>query len=190
MTTIITNIYSYNELSDDAKETAIQSLMDQAQNDPYILDHTSDQCMVSLRAIADDFGVKLTDWSIGAHNYHNYVKTSSVLRGNRAKKAVAEVLIRNGYPRRNTFAEMEDPSCFPGRCPWTGVCFDESLIEEIAKAVMTDDLSLNEAFDRAGDKIASILELEWDYLTSEDHVRSHLDPHEDQFNEDGTLIIS
>jgi hypothetical protein len=66
MKTATVNIYKFEELSDDAKEKARQWWRTD-------LDYPwHDESLASIKTFCEFFGVKLTDWSIGAFTYYNY----------------------------------------------------------------------------------------------------------------------
>jgi len=154
------NTYSFHELSDQAKETAISNY--RSKGFEY---HWRDESHESLNAFCDLFGVKVTDWSIGTWG-NSYIKTdaeNSHFRGwNKAKvNAIPEFL--------------------------TGYCLDCAFIEEFKKEFeKTGDAlySFNEAIDAGLKDWVSDLE----YQESDEYISEHLIANEYQFLENGRMI--
>lgn len=96
------NTHSFNELSDEAKETAISDY--RANGFEY---NWQDESHESLKAFCNLFNIKVTDWSIGTYG-HSYIKTDTEnnhFRGwNKAKvNAIPEFL--TGYCLDCVFTE-------------------------------------------------------------------------------------
>lgn len=178
MKTIQTKLYSYKELSTEAQETVIKTLSEREANRSD--DITLDECMDSLKAIAEALGVRLLNWNIGPYNRNNFVKVNCDESGNKALARVLRVLINHGYERPKHFKDLK---C-PGVCGFTGVCFDEDIIEAIWESLL-DGNTLGKAFDAAGDRIARVAEQDCEYRQSKECILDYLDQDAEIYTEDG-----
>ena len=179
MKIIATKLFSFTELSDDAKKRVLKDKADDIHNDPYSF--TLDECMESLKAIVKACDLRLRDWNVGPYNRNNFAKVECDDEGNRALARFLRVLLSHGYARPKKFTEME----FPGHCGFTGVCFDDDIAEAVWKSLLGGE-TLGKAFDCAADKIQSICEEDLDYRTSEDGILECLDEEEEIYEEDGS----
>lgn len=158
MKTITT--YSFSELSDQAKETAISDYRSNGSEYSW-----QDESHESLNAFCNLFGAKVTDWSIGTYG-HSYIKTdadTSHFRGwNKAKVAAIPEFL-------------------------TGYCFDCDYIETFKKEFERTGNALG-AFNDAIDAGLSdwIKDMEWQ--ESDKYIADHMEANEYQFLEDGRMI--
>ena len=187
MKTISTENHSYSELSDSAKEAAIQNLITQKSEDPYEVDGTSEECLDSLKAIAEAFNVNIIDYSFGPYSQGNKVKIDDWNDHEDSLNTLLRVLIQGGYETHKDLSKMAEKENFPGHCPFTGVCYDEDIIESITKSIIIDGNDLRTAFDQVGDLIRKILEKEIEYAQCEEYIKEELDEDEEMFLSDGEI---
>lgn len=190
MKTITHQVYSFNELDEDAQANAIEAMREDKRTDEFLTEHDSNEILKSIEAIAEALGADLRDYTFGSYCQHyklkiilpGYPDWMVSPSGNKILAEFTRFLVNNGYPRAKTFAEQE----FPGICGFTGVWSDEFLVEAIHGALRRGD-SWNAACNAAAYEACRVLEKQWDYLTSEEAVRETLDKDEEQFNKDGSL---
>lgn len=184
MMTITTQIYSYKELSPEAQARVIDNKIKQAENDDYLLEHTSQEMLDSLKAVCEACNLRLVDYSFGSYcrNWKVGVNNYDVedLEGNRALAWFLRVLIDNGYARPKHFKDMQ----FPGVCGFTGVCFDDDIVECVWNELL-EGKPVRKAFDRVAKMFCDTLENEYAYLTSEEAILDYLDQSEEIYTEDG-----
>lgn len=184
MQTIETNLYSFEELSDDAKATVIANRIKAARNDEWLLQFTSDDLLESLEAVTDACNLRLVDYSFGSYCQGWKVKVRNYdledLEGPRALAWFLRILMDHGYARPKHFNDME----FPGICGFTGVCFDDDVVETVWKSLL-DGNTVAKAFDQVAYRFCQILEAEYEYLTSEEAVMEYLDETVEIYTEDG-----
>lgn len=169
--------------------------------------HWSDEIMDSLKACFKASGIRLTDWSIGADSY-SYVRfdmDSDVreLSGNRALAWLENNLLGDlrvefhpytfvlpsGTIHKTKRAELAKYGQYyrPGMikpCPFTGVCFDEDMIESLLKDIKAGE-TLGDAYSNLADVARRLFESEIEYQNSEENFleQEHL-----QFTEDGRKV--
>lgn len=184
MTTITTQLYSYRELSPEAQAKVIQNKIKDAENDEFLLQFTSDDMMESLKEVCKACGLRLVDWSFGTYCRNWKVRVSNYdledLSGPRALAWFLRILIDHGYSRPKHFKDME----FPGVCGFTGVCYDDDVVETVWKELL-DGETVAKAFDQVAYKFCKSLEDEYAYLTSEECIMDYLDENEEIYTEDG-----
>lgn len=95
--------YTFNELSDEAKERALTHLSEPD------CDSTLEECMDSLKALCKHAGVALKDWSIGPYSY----STVKVEIGNSISGDEPE-----GFVGARAAAWIENNIFGPLRQPW------------------------------------------------------------------------
>jgi len=176
--------YTFDELTPEAKERALKGLPDAE------CDYTLEECMDSLKALCKLAGVKLADWSLGPYS-RSYVKVqfvgekvfgyeigdisgprslawieNNIMGPLRRKWTPATVPpsekwagIHGKYSRRYT-KPGEVPSC-----PFTGVCFDEDLLDAFRGRDLS--LTLRERFESLAGIIQRICESELEYQDGE-----------------------
>ncbi len=185
MQTITTTLYSFNELSPEAKAKVIANRIKEAENDEGLFSYVCDEMMESLRTVTNACGLRLLDWSFGLSDRNWKVKVSNYdvedLDGPRALAWFLRILIDHGYERPKKFAEMK----FPGKCGFTGVCYDEDVVETVWKELLNGK-TVRKAFDKVAYTFCKSLESEYEYLTSEECIMDMLDEQEEIYKEDGS----
>lgn len=185
MQTITTQLYSYKELSPEAQAKVIANKIKDQENDECLLRFTSEEMLDSLKAVCVTCNLRLIDYSFGSYdrNWKCVVRNYNVddLSGPRALAWFLRVLIDNGYSRPKRFVDMT----FPGVCGFTGVCFDDDVVETVWKGLL-DGETVAKAFDGVAHRFCKILEDEYSYLTSEECVKEYLDENEEIYEADGS----
>jgi hypothetical protein len=69
MKIISTKVYTFDELSDKAKETARERYRNAQTEIPW-----QDETIESLKVLLKVAGIRLLDWSLGAYNQDNHIK--------------------------------------------------------------------------------------------------------------------
>lgn len=182
MTTIEVKLFSYNELTDDAKQRVIGDIRKSLENDPYIGDFTLKEAMDSLHAITKAWGCPLIGWSVGAYS-RCYARVKCKARdeaGHRAIASFLRLLIKHGYDRPKRFKDME----FRGEGGFTGMCFDDDLCETIWSTLMGGS-SIATAIDACSDRIGKLVEDDIEYQFSDEGILYMLDKSEEKYLESG-----
>lgn len=185
MKTITTRIYSYQELTPEARERAIQSLMERNGEDPDAVQFTLSEMVDSLKAVAEACSLRLADWSLGTYCRDPRAEVRgniADLEGNKARAAFLRVLIGAGYARPKRFADM----AFPGVCGFTGVCYDDTVAEAVWDALGWGE-TIAGGFRHAASALCDSAEKEYEWLCGREHALEYLDETEEQFLENGDL---
>lgn len=176
MRTIETPLYSFNELNSDAQDKVISRIAENQE-----LDYSDIQA--SLKAVCEALNLRLLDWSYGPYCQNYEIKVSGNaedLKGNKALAYVLRKLMENGYSRPKKFADMQ----FPGVCGFTGVCYDETIVESLWKSLL-EGKTIYHAFDRVAYALCQSCESELDYQQSRECILEYLDTEEEIYTEEG-----
>lgn len=191
--TITKTVYLYSELSDKAKEKARDWFIRDTDSDNYPADEICDSLKALFKACS---GVKLTDWSIGGYS-PSYVRVSfdhdavADFTGSRALAWLENNLLQDlrlpyRGPKRWQFARY-GASYRPRMikpCPFTGVYYDEDFLDELRQDV-TKGIALGDAFKSLADRARRLIEAEYDYRRTEEHVSEMMEVNEYTFDENG-----
>ena len=146
------NVYKFDELSKNAKEHALENWR---EHDEY---NWLEEVRDTIKAFEKEFGVLVLGWSFTTYSYDFHLDTGSVdddvlaLKGNRARawfwNKVGHLLLEprtkywthiNGKLTEAVAADSIKRKskcffnrCYDGTCPWTGVCFDNDMLDPIA----------------------------------------------------------
>ena len=178
MKTKTVNVYSYLELSKEAKLRVLHDLRVQAETD---LDFYSDEILKSMLAIAAECGLTVKDYSFGVYdqNWKFVVDGDNAdLSGDSASAWFGNILGDKGYKAYGTE--------FKGSCGFTGVCWDDDLAESVWKSLLSGK-SVKRAFDCMAYAACKLLENALNYRQSEECILGMLDMDEEIYLENGEL---
>jgi len=146
-------VFTYDELSDEAKERALNKWCESEEH------HWGQEVRDTIEAFEKEFGVDITDWSYSPYSHRFSVSMARIdddvlaLRGNRARAWFwnnhAHILLT---PTRHYWTHDKDGKLFravsadsrvyqskvfydrvyDGTCPFTGVCFDNDAVDPLA----------------------------------------------------------
>ncbi len=200
MRTETRNIYTFNELSKEAKEKAIEQYRkDHCQDEIFWANETLD----SLKGLFKNCdGVSLKDYSLG--EYNSYIKISFTneeaenLSGKRAFAWIENNLLSNIRIPENSFslngtrrklaqygqyyrAGMIKP------CPFTGYCADDDFLASLLNDIK-DGTDLKTAFEGLATEYQKIINDEIEYQNSDEYISEQLEINDYEFDEEGNLI--
>lgn len=213
MRTITKNTYTFEELSEKAKENAISAYRNQS-NDYF----WCDDYRASLDAFANDFSIKITDWSISPYSYSyiDFVFTDhriEELSGSKLRKYLYNYCFSGLYegkyygklvdtmPDGNKIEKSKEyPSgmrhvkrhskiFFTDACP-TGYCADYDLRAPIYKFLKSKDETktfvdlIRDCFESFADSWKSDME----YQDSDEYISELLIANDYEFDEYGNII--
>ena len=203
MRTIETKIYTFDELSEEAKEKAIEYF--QATED---FDFVGQDAMATIRKGLEAFGNGLSNWSI---DYTSSARSSfsiesvdsqiEELTGQRLRtwllnnhyenffepKPYGKYEKRaNGKWRNDRYSKiLKTATC----CPFTGVCYDESFMDVFREFVKNpcNYTTFEDLLKSAVETVLSDLEKECEYLISEEAIIERIEGGDYEFTENGEL---
>ena len=153
-------IYTFDELEDEAKEKA-RDWWRNGSDYPWFRD-----CIKSIEAFADSFGVRVKDWSIGGGSGRDYIKTDAT---------------------NANFRGVKLASINPEHMP-TGYCLDASLWGEFHKLFKrTGDAKYS--FEQALEQAISDINADIEYQNSDECVDDLLMVNDYKFTKEGRVWI-
>jgi hypothetical protein len=199
MKTITTTLYGYDELSDVAKDVAYKNWLSKIESGDYDpTEFVLQDIMDSLHGLAKIItGYTGYDWSVGMHNqnYKYTLKKDPIVFENseevnfyaRTSRARAR---RIGWWENNVLSPLritrkqykEGGYHLYGKdyqigkvkpCPFTGVFFDEVLLEEAYKYFVVNGTTIEHTFDLLARDIDFMLREEYEYQTSREHFEDY-----------------
>jgi len=190
MRTLNIDLYSYSELSEEAKEVALKQWQNNSEEISWM-----DEIVDSLKSCISKAGLHLKDWEIGPESYRSYV-TISKFDGEDLEGKRAWAWIEN-----NLFSQFRIPYIGDRRkavskygkyyragmitpCPFTGYCFDEELIDALKERILKGD-TIREAFEHLAYVASKAIEREWEEQLSEPYFADYADANKFEFTIDG-----
>ena len=145
MKEITIKLYTFDELSDEAKKRAHETFL--STGDYW---GASDDATATIKKVEELFGIKLSDWEIGSYNpryptvtFENsrWYNDALDLKGNRARAYLwnnfGKVLLTGRYyskwrGTKHAHSRLFFNRVYDGTCPLTGVCFDCDALDPMA----------------------------------------------------------
>lgn len=207
MRTIRTKVYKFSELSNEAKQKAINSIRGTIPTD-----HVYDDAYNSVKAFHGVFGtqegrswldihtgniedniirltgLRLRTWIINNYGQQLYKGRYFSLW---SKTEISYKHHKNGYPVLKT---RYSKVMLQNSCVLTGVCYDDSLLKPIydfldnytLKANYYSYMDLQTLFDDCFKSLEQDIENEIDAMGGEDYTVDHIQANEYEFLKDGT----
>ena len=145
MKEITIKLYTFDELSDEAKKRAHNTFL--SKGDYW---GASGDATTTIKKVEELFGIELFDWEIGSYNPHYPTVTfqgdrwhddALDLKGNRARAYLwnnfGKVLLTGRYyskwrGTKYAHSRLFFDRVYDGTCPLTGVCFDCDALDPLA----------------------------------------------------------
>lgn len=179
MRTIETTAYQFAELSEEAKDRAIQYIRDKYdQWDRF--DYLRYEAGQSRSDFLAHFGFRETHGMLGSSGIHysGYQgECIDQLHYIRAWKWIANNILANA------------PDLLSGNCPFTGVCYDEDLLDPIREFMARPyKIELSELISDCLAILDRAVENEIDYQYSDESIIENIECNGFEFTEEGELI--
>ena len=174
MRTITINLYDFNELSEVAKQKALEKFNYSTEF------FWGDDAIKSLEKFAEHFGSKLKDWNID----WNYVSGSHVKFDTEnieytVKELKALIVSMGKFDKKTLIGE--------GECKFTGVCFDEDAADGARKAFFDGERNLNKILQAGFNTWIKSCVSDFENQQSMEYFEEHCEANEYTFEEDGTM---
>ena len=198
MRTQTINIYSFNELSEEAQEKALNDYRESITEIFW-----ADEIIESLKGLFEKCnGITLKDWSLG--DCQSWLRVSfdrdeiGDFTGKRAMSWIENNLLINIRIPENSLsmngtrrklakygqyyrAGMIEP------CPFTGYCSDDDFLQDLISEVKQGTV-LKTAFEGLAVTCQKLIQNEMEYQQSEEYIKEHFEMNNCEFDEDGNLI--
>jgi len=193
MRTKILKIYSFNELSEEAKEKALQDYRDNQTEIFWI-----DEIVKSLKALFENCsGITLKDYSLG--EYNSWIRVSFAneevenFYGKRAMAWIENNLLSNirisYYGNKRKELRQYGKYYYAGQikpCPFTGYYTDDDFLNSLLQNIR-EGTDLKTAFECLADVCQKIIQNESEYQQSEEYIAEFFQTNDCEFTEDGIV---
>jgi len=167
MQTIQLSVYSFAELSETAKEVAINQYR-QTNDDDY---HSLDEFIDTLKKGCDAFNVLVVNYSIDpCYASQSWVKTNNRNDNTGDLKGVRlrTWLINNFY---DVFYTKERNKVVETCCPFTGVCFDENFLDTFRDFIKKpDNRTFSDLIEEAIESVLQAIQADYEYQNSDEYI--------------------
>ena len=177
MKQVTINTYKFAELSDKAKETA----MEHYRNNTFEY-FWGDDAIKSLEKFAEHFNCELSDYSIEWFEGHRNNVRFSVpeymenLKANELKQYIKSMGSYNAKTKKGL-----------GDCKFTGYCMDESACDGARIAFFKGERDINEILQAGYESWYEDCNKDAEYQISDEAITEHFEENEYNFTEDGTI---
>ena len=172
MKTIQVNVFSFSELSDEAKEKALKNW---GESD---IDYFwGNDAVKSLQAFIEHFNGDLSNYNIDflepyRNNYHITVPD------NMTAKEIFSLLKQLGSYNKKTLRG-------DGECKLTGYCMDEELIDGFRRAWFNSERDLMQLIYAGIHTWEQAIKSDYEYEFTEEFFKDHAESNNYEFTEDG-----
>lgn len=186
MKTIELKLYSFSELSEEAKEKAFENFLS-SERDFFWMDES----LNSLKEGLIHFGFELKDWSIDYYCATNaylkivpYDEDVEELQGVRLWKYIHNNdLLKYWCAYQNKIRNL-----LGGNCPLTGYCVDEGFLDPIRSFIKKPtELTFKELMEECAHQVMKAIEVDYEYQSSMEFFMEECEANEREFLEDGSL---
>lgn len=200
MKTITVNLYSFNELSEEAKQSAIESYRQTTLENDF---SWADEYIGTLKKAIPAFDYTLQDWSIDSLNANaSTVKIKcdlsnevEELEGNRLRT----YLLNNYY---NVLFERKHYGEYKGGkypyyskiqkeitcCPFTGFCGDEDFLQPMRAFInKPDSRTFTDLINDCIDNLLRALESDCESQLTDEYITETIEANDYTFEIDGTM---
>jgi hypothetical protein len=198
MRTQTINIYSFDELSEEAKEKALNDYRE-GMTEIFGIDETVE----SLKGLFKNCnGITLKNWSLGdCQSWLNVTFENDEIgdfTGKRAMSWIENNLLVNIRIPENSFAmngtrrKLAQYGQYYRAgmikcCPFTGYCADDDFLQDLISEVK-QGTDLKTAFEGLAVTCQKLIQNEQEYQQSEEYIKEHFEMNNCEFDEDGNLI--
>ena len=205
--TTTTEFFTFDELSEEAQQRAIQEVRGQGVD----TSHTWHEARQSVTPFCDLFGVDTGRNSWLDIRTGNVDDNICQLTGQRLRTYLINNFPSAFFERkyRNSYHREDRPTPHPMRkvepwskggywvtlrsnfetessCPFTGVCYDEDLLQPLKEFIkQPDGRTFEDLMNEAGESLRISLENEDEYRNSDEAIREDIEANEIEFTADG-----
>lgn len=171
-------IYKFSELSDEAKQVAIDSWREQGHE--YVW---GSEAIETMKKFAEEFNIYVEDWQIGSARHGSYIHFSveTVQMGETEMLGIRVFkYLQNNY--QDEIKSFEDASA-------TGYCFDCDIIQPMLDFMKRPDraITLHEIFEECFDAFIEAWVVDCEYQDSDEAISETIEINDYEFTKDGEV---
>lgn len=178
MKTIEITLYSFSELSEEAKKRAVEN---HAINAQFM---GGDEAIETIEKIAEYFGSKLTryeiDWT-GCCSYSSALFDTDGIE--LSEKELKKLIKGMGSYNKETLKGNGD-------CKFTGVCYDEDFADGARKAFFDGERDLSKILEAGFRSLLKSCANEYEHELSEEAYSEQCEANETQFTKSGNIYYT
>ena len=183
------NIYSYDELNEAAKQKAISEIQ---ENEHYLGDVPLFEAIESLKGFSNYYNLSLT-YSLSIIPDRGEHITATIEDDDLAELSGVRLFkyLTNNFDTYISQYTKKRASTLAGDCPFTGVCYDEFLLDEIRSFMkQPDERTFQELINDCTTNLKRTLHNEGEYIYSDEGIKELLEGSEGQnrFYDTGNLL--
>lgn len=163
MRTQTITIYRMIELSDEAKQRAIEEYRNSYRE--FFQGH---EIVDTIKEFAHALGIKIVDYSLGDYRSNKIDWTGEVTK-TQARQAYKNLTKK-----------------FIETCPLTGVCYDMDILEAFKDALKNS--TIDEAIDKAFKEMIKVYMNEIEHFESDEYIIEEIEGNDMEFTKDGSLV--
>lgn len=190
MRTIEIKAYTFDELSDDAKEKAFERFLN-TDREYFWMDENKHSIEKGLEHFNCSMGNRWEiDWSSANQSYVpvvidlQYSDEIAELSGVRLWK-----FINNGYMQYFCKYDKKYKPLLDGNCPFTGYCVDENFLDPIRNFMKKPtNTTFKELMEECVYECLKAIEADYDHQNSMEFFKEECEANEYEFNENGKRI--
>jgi hypothetical protein len=211
MRTKTINIYSFDELSEEAKEKAIEDY--RSNGFDYFWGDDNEN---TLKEFEDIFPISVGRWEYGYHNFINFEMTCddeiSELKGirllkylyNNYESILFQGEFKNTIENRIKHPRIKSKKLSNGKwfnsyhsaifksncCVLTGYCLDDNILEPIYQFLKNpkDNINFEDLMKDCLESWIQACRNDYEYQQSNEYISEHLEANEYEFDEEGNRI--
>lgn len=191
MRTIETKLFNFDELSEEAKETAHNNFLNSEREYFWM-----EENLESLKKGLEHFGFELKDWSIDYYcatnaylkivyqNSNGWVDEEDTLSGVRLWKFINNNMLDYWckYKKKYEYGKLLD-----GNCPFTGYCADENFLDAVREFMkQPKNITFQELMEECAHGVMKAIQDGYEYQNSREFFEEEAQANEYEFEEDGT----
>ena len=172
-----TKVYEYNELSEEAKETALDEWIDSISEFVWM-----DEYLDSIQAGLKAFDCTLDDYNIDwLDTNRTSIKISAWDLEEDKEERDIETVLNEDY---------KDVIFSKDGCPFTGFCGDENFLDPIRAFLKNPDkeTTMKELMDDCVYSVLTAARKDAEYQMTEEYFIDHADANNFEFTEDGKMV--
>lgn len=196
MRTIETNIFNFSELSEEAKQNAIEEIRNKETDFFW-----SNEWMASIKQGLVNFGAELQNYSIDFCNpsqssfkISNDNSNTEELTGLRLRTWLLNNYYHNFFQRKPQGAYTKSDrrskiTFIETSCPFTGYCGDEDFMDTFRAFIKSpDNRTLDELLNEATEAVIQAGAKDYECQTSDEGIKDSIEANGYEFTETGELI--
>ena len=177
MRTITTTVYTFEELTEDAKEQALQHWNENGAQEYF----WGEDALNSLKAGIEHFNCTLSNYSIDfLESNRSSVKIDTPYH-EPDEDELDELIESSGSYNPETFKGLGD-------CKLTGYCMDEDFLDGVRIAYKNGETDLEELMMEGYSQWHEAVTRDYEYHFTMEFFADHAEANEMEFEEDGTII--